>query len=149
VCSIHTFLHTHVSFAVFILFYSDVCCTQSVLTFQQCRILLNGYQKQHIAISHNQSLKELAYLSQYSVSLQTGQQDCSSFPGRTSVFRPAPRPTQPSIQWVPRVERCRSVTLTAHSHPAHRSRIFPLHLIACMAAVGEILFYKQLLKETH
>jgi hypothetical protein len=64
-----------------------------------------------------------------------GLGDRGSIPGRgwrifplASVSRPALRPTQPPVQWVPgvlssRVKRGRGVTLTTHPHLVPRSRM--------------------------
>jgi hypothetical protein len=73
-------------------------------------------------------LWELGYLSHYSVRLQTGRPAFDPLQRQTifhldSVFRPALRFTQPPMQWVPGINRGRSVTLTTYPHLVRQSRM--------------------------
>jgi hypothetical protein len=67
-----------------------------------------------------------------------------SFP-LASVSRPALRPTQPPVQWVPDVKCGRGVTLTTHPHLAPRSIMsrsyIPSPPSASMACSGTALLY--------
>jgi hypothetical protein len=99
--------------------------------------------------SHNYVAHSLWYFALLNITqllyilwLQTGwpgfdcQQKQSIFP-IASVFRPALRPTQPPIQWVPGgplpgVKRIRGVMLTTHPHLVLRSRMhMKLYITKC------------------
>jgi hypothetical protein len=75
----------------------------------------------------------------------------------TSVSRPALGPTQPPVQWVPRVlspgvKRCRGVTLTTHPHLVPGSRVSrsytPLPPSVFMVCSGTALALHVVLKNT-
>jgi hypothetical protein len=83
----------------------------------------------------------------YIIWLRAGQLgDRGSIPDRgerifpvTSVSRPALRPTQPPVQWVPGVlspgvKRCRGVTLTTHPHLVPGSRVSRSYILSPQAS---------------
>jgi hypothetical protein len=104
-------------------------------------------------ISHNSLVLTLGMVTQHSVWLQTGR--LGSIPGRDKGLsllppsRPALRPTQPRIQWVPgvlppRVKRSQGLMLTTHPYlvPKSVSRSFcSFPHSACNVCTGQLYFF--------